>query len=342
MKKKLLALPLLLLLVGCNNQKLTHQETVIKYYNAFGSGNFNEIRSLTNDTIIITSGDYVTPYTHESFHEFFKWDSIFEPTYEIVKLEEKNNHVFATVAQNNLRNEFLKNNPLVFQVKISFDSGKMSKVEELEYKDVNWNIWNQKKDSLVDWIKDNYSELDGFANNMTMQGATNYLKAIELYKTGIDKTVYEMWNSFIESNPEFNKEEMPEAWFFHNNEKDANRLAELTLNGKKKASSGLYFWYEEAGANLPTTGTKHIITDFNGKAKAIIEIIEVDTIPFNKVSKEYAEMDMGTSDNPLKKWRKAHWDFFSQAMEESGQKPTEDILVVCERFETIWPIKKNL
>ena len=106
---------------------------------------------------------------------------------------------------------------------------------------------------------------------------------------------------------------------------DANRLAELTLNGKKKASSGLYSWYKEAGADLPKTGTQHIITDFYGKAKAIIEIRKVDTIPFNQISKEYAEMDMGISEDPLKKWRKAHWDFFSQAMAESDQKPTEDI-----------------
>ncbi len=158
-------------------------------------------------------------------------------------------------------------------------------------------------------------------------------------ENGIDKTVYKMWDNFTKSNPEFKKDEQPDSWYFHNNKEDANRLAELILNGEKKAGSGLYAWYEEANADLPKIGTKHIITDFDGKARAIIEIKKVDTIPFNQISKAYAALDMGTTNEPLKKWRKAHWDFFANAMEQNGEQPTEDMLIVCERFVTIWPKK---
>ncbi|WGD36035.1 ASCH domain-containing protein [Olleya sp. YS] len=155
-------------------------------------------------------------------------------------------------------------------------------------------------------------------------------------ENGIDQTVYNMWSNFTKSNPEFKNEQLPDSWYFHNNKEDANRLAKLVINKKKQAGSGLYQWYKAANADLPKTGTKHIITDFNGKAQAIIEIKKVDTIPFNKISKDYAKMDMGTHIEPLKKWRKAHWDFFASTMEESKQKPTENMLVVCEIFETIW------
>jgi len=158
-------------------------------------------------------------------------------------------------------------------------------------------------------------------------------------ENGIDKTVFEMWHNFTKSNPKYKHIEMPESWFFHNNKEDANRLCELVVNGKKKAGSGLYSWYKDANADLPKIGTKHIITDFYGKAKAIIEIKKVDTIPFNKISKTYAKMDMGTTIEPLLKWKKAHWEFFANTMKESGQNPTEDMLVVCETFETIWPKK---
>ena len=155
-------------------------------------------------------------------------------------------------------------------------------------------------------------------------------------ENGIDKTVYEMWNDFTKSNPEFKNDELPESLYFHNNEADANRLAKLILNGKKKAGSGLYVWYEEANADLPKIGTKSIVTNFDGKAQAIIEVTKVDTIPFNQISKNYTELDMGTKIEPLKKWKEAHWNFFASAMEQSGKKPTEEMLVVCERFETIW------
>jgi uncharacterized protein YhfF len=45
---------------------------------------------------------------------------------------------------------------------------------------------------------------------------------------------------------------------------------------------------------------------------------------------------MGTNIEPLKKWKKAHWEFFASALKKSGTEPTEDMLVVCEQFETIW------
>ena len=151
----------------------------------------------------------------------------------------------------------------------------------------------------------------------------------------IDQSVYEMWNNYIKSNPEFKNQEIPESDFFHNNREDANRLAVLTINGKKKASSGLYSLYKQYNVDIPKVGTKQIITDFDGKAKAIIENSSVDTIPFNKISKDYAELDMGTDIEPLEKWKKAHWDFFESVLEESGEKPTEEMLVVCVTFETI-------
>jgi len=155
-------------------------------------------------------------------------------------------------------------------------------------------------------------------------------------ENGIDKSVSEMWNNYIESHPESKDMEMPESDFFHNNKEDANRLAKLTLNGRKKASSGLYSLYEQYDVDIPKVGTKQIITDFDGKAQVIIENISVDTIPFNKISEEYAALDMGTEIEPLKKWKKAHWEFFESFLKESGQKPTEEMLIVCVRFDTIW------
>ncbi len=184
MKNKLLILFLMVFTMGCNDHKLTHQEVITEYYDAFDSGDYNKIRALINDTITISSGDYVTPYTHKGFYEFFKWDSIFKSRYRIMELEEKDDQVLVTVAQDNVRNEFLKNSPLVFKVGVSFTSGKISKLEELEYIDVNWDIWTKERDSLVNWIKDNHPELDGFINDMSMNGSRNYLKAIEIYITG--------------------------------------------------------------------------------------------------------------------------------------------------------------
>ena len=122
------------------------------------------------------------PYNLDSYYEEFKWDSIFRTSYKIVELIEEDDWVMATVVSNSIKYEFLKNNPLTCQYRISFNSDKISKIESLECLGVNWDIWQEQKDTLVSWIDKNHPKLDGFIHDMTMNGALNYLKAIALYK----------------------------------------------------------------------------------------------------------------------------------------------------------------
>ena len=182
MKNIFLLLFILCNLTGCESNTVTHKETVIKYYNARSTGNYNQIKSTIGDTITIVAGDYVMPYNHSTFYEQFKWDSIFKPSYKIIALEESSDQITALVTQDCIRNDFLKNNPLKCFYKISFSSGKISKIEDVSCEDVDWNAWQQERDSLVNWIKKTHPELDGFINDMTMSGSIKYLKAIELYK----------------------------------------------------------------------------------------------------------------------------------------------------------------
>lgn len=108
----------------------------------------------------------------------------------MVSLEKENDQFVATVSVNSLRFEFLKNNPLTFRHKFDFKSGKISKIETVEFIDTNWETWQKERDSLVKWVKSNHPKLDGFIHDLSMQGAINYLKAIELYKKSQDSKIY--------------------------------------------------------------------------------------------------------------------------------------------------------
>ncbi|WP_149275349.1 ASCH domain-containing protein [Pareuzebyella sediminis] len=157
------------------------------------------------------------------------------------------------------------------------------------------------------------------------------------HESGLHPSVSQIWNDYIAVNPEFKDKAVPESDFFHNNRADADRLARLTLTGKKKASSGLYRLYKHYNVALPTVGAQQIVTDFDGKAMTIIENVSVDTVPFHKISEKYAAWDMGMDVNPLERWRKAHWAFFKDALQEIGEQPTQEMPVVCVRFKTVWP-----
>ena len=169
-------------LLGCNTKPLTPKETVTKYYLARNVGDFKALKECVNDSITITEGDYVMPYNTQSFYEVYKWDSIFQPTYEIVSLAEKEGEVLASITINSLRNSFLKNSNMTCDFKFSFEDQKISKIATMDCANANWAVWQKERDSLVNWISQNHPRLNGFINDMTMKGALNYLEAITLYE----------------------------------------------------------------------------------------------------------------------------------------------------------------
>ena len=182
MKRAYCLLLLLFCLVACSTIAPSPKETVTKYYQARNVGDFKAIQECVNDSITITEGDYVMPYDGDSFYEVYKWDSIFQPSYKIVQLEEKEGEVLATVTLNSLRNEFLRNSDMTCKFNFSFKGQKISKIAVMDCVDADWATWEKERDSLVRWIDSNHPRLNGLIYAMTMKGAINYMEAIALYK----------------------------------------------------------------------------------------------------------------------------------------------------------------
>jgi len=146
-------------------------------------------------------------------------------------------------------------------------------------------------------------------------------------------TVDQYWKEFqikIGTNKEY-----IEAFYFCNNEKDANELAELVLLGKKCATASNYLVYEQENESLPKSGDFSIVTDFTGKPLCVIETTEVEIVSFKDVTPEFAEKE-GEGDLSLEYWRNAHKYFFTQELKEIGKEFCEDILVVCESFKVVY------
>lgn len=45
---------------------------------------------------------------------------------------------------------------------------------------------------------------------------------------------------------------------------------------------------------------------------------------------------MGTDIETLEKWKNPTGNFLKNSLKESRENPTEDMLIVCKRLETIW------
>lgn len=164
--------------VGCTKSS---KSIVEQFYTGYNTGNYQLISGLVGDTLTLTAGKYVMPYSRKDYYTFFQWDSTFHTTYEITELAEENQTVWVTISSSSERFEFLDNNPLTTRIKLTIANGHITHIEELESPGANWEKWTERRDTLVTWIDQHHPELSGFINDMTKVGAEKYKQAIQLY-----------------------------------------------------------------------------------------------------------------------------------------------------------------
>ena len=139
-------------------------------------------------------------------------------------------------------------------------------------------------------------------------------------------TAQEMWNaSGIQAEYE--------AWPFGD---DPDTLAELVRTGVKTATASAYPFYELEGEDLPKAGEYSVILNTKDEAVCIIRTTKVYVTPYREVTAEQAWKE-GEGDRSLDYWRRVHEAFFRKELEAVGLIFTEDMGVVCEEFEVVYP-----
>lgn len=144
-----------------------------------------------------------------------------------------------------------------------------------------------------------------------------------------------LWDEFLKENPTNKVKKEPISFYFCDNEKDANECAELVVKGIKRATATSLWWYEKNNEILPNVGDLHIVTDWNGNARAVIEIIKISQIPYNEITAEFAEIE-GEGDKSLEYWKRVHKSYYTREMEPYGEKFNENMTIIFEQFKVIY------
>lgn len=144
------------------------------------------------------------------------------------------------------------------------------------------------------------------------------------------------WAAYTEINPVAALgDEGYSAWHFCDNEADADELAELVRIGRKCATAGALWSYEYDEEPLPRVGDFSVITNWAGTAICIIRTTEVEIVPFDAVTAEFAAAE-GEGDGSLQYWRAVHRQAFARELSLMGKVVEDDMPVVCERFELVF------
>lgn len=149
-------------------------------------------------------------------------------------------------------------------------------------------------------------------------------------------TVEAMWQEFLQQHPDNPQKETPLSFYFCDNRNDADECADLVVKGIKQATATSLWWYEKHGEALPGVGDQYVVTDWEGRAVAVIETTAVVPTPYNEISAEFAAAE-GEGDKSLAYWKRVHEAYYNREMAPYGESFSEDMIIVCEHFRVIYP-----
>lgn len=188
-----IVLLLLLFVIGftsCKNseKEINELEVAKKYYEALDSSDSSKMASLLTDSLLTkeTEYDYEQTFTKNEYVEWLKWDAVFEPSYEVLHMEQENKVVKAKISKVDKRIFFLHEGPIVTNQVIRFDVDKIISVETTKYEVFNDSIFTKNRGNLLSWVDENHPDLNGFIHDQTEAGAQKYMEVIRLYQSRED------------------------------------------------------------------------------------------------------------------------------------------------------------
>ena len=124
-----------------------------------------------------------------------------------------------------------------------------------------------------------------------------------------------------------------ESW--GDNPELANELGDLIARSIKTATCSALWEWEAEKKPIPQKGQLTVVLDGEGQPLCIVETTEVTIRHYNEVDAEFAQAE-GEGDFSLDYWREAHRKFFSRTLPKIGWEFSEDMPLVCERFQVIY------
>lgn len=125
-----------------------------------------------------------------------------------------------------------------------------------------------------------------------------------------------------------------EAFHFELNEKLANELLDLVLQGKKRATASSIEAFKHLNESIPAIGDYSIVTDWNHNPRCVIQTTNVQLIPFRDITYDICKRE--GEDDTLESWQKGHRRFFIEDGKQLGYTFSEDMIVVFEDFEVVY------
>jgi uncharacterized protein YhfF len=146
--------------------------------------------------------------------------------------------------------------------------------------------------------------------------------------------IEDFWHSCKQRHPELAEVERYDVWRFGDSDALCEELLGLVLAGRKTATAGLLWDYQDGSEPAPVLGGYSVVTDSSGRPACVLQTVEVTVRPYADVPADFA-FDEGEGDRTLESWRRGHWAYFTRRCRALGRDPDPSMPVVCERFRVV-------
>ena len=154
--------------------------------------------------------------------------------------------------------------------------------------------------------------------------------------TSVQPRHAEFWQAACQAVPDLPEAARYQVWHFGDSEPLARELAELVLQGPKRATAGLLWEAENDPNMMPVPGGFSLITDYSGAPLLILRTTDVQIRAYRDVDAGFAAAE-GEGDGSLDYWRAAHWRYFSRRCAALGRTASDEMPVILERFALVYP-----
>ena len=168
--------------VSCKNSEdeIDRVELVEHYYNILNEPDYSEAERLFSDSLIMKEGAYDQITSRADYVEILKWDAVFNPVYDVLGTQEEEHEIKVKVSKMDKRIGLLHEKPFITQQIFKFEEGRIAAIET-QYLNFDEKTWEGNKTAIVNWIKENHPELNGFIHDQTKSGGKRFLRAMDLF-----------------------------------------------------------------------------------------------------------------------------------------------------------------
>lgn len=144
----------------------------------------------------------------------------------------------------------------------------------------------------------------------------------------------EYWNNFLINTGRSMEDRCAGDLSFEAKGFVGDELLTLVLTGKKTALFSSFATFSIDGEPLPVTEELYLVLDRSETPRCVIELEEVQIIPFNEVPWELAQLE--GEDEDLTAWREKKQEYLEEEGDILGFDFTPDIKLVFQKFKVVY------